>query len=108
MQDTERLAELTARLTGTKAPVYETPLLNERQKTHGDFNSNARATQRFRDFMRAEPGWDKLSDRQKQSLDEIVLKIARILAGNPDAREHWDDISGYANLNVESGNGSAS
>lgn len=105
MQDTDRLRELADRLINEPSMTYETPILNERQKTHGDFNSNARATQRFRDFMRAEPGWDKLSDRQKQSLDEIVLKIARILAGNPDAREHWDDISGYANLNVESGNG---
>ncbi|WP_257617167.1 hypothetical protein [Campylobacter pinnipediorum] len=28
----------------------------------------------------------------------IAHKIARILAGNPNYKDHWDDIAGYATL----------
>ena len=28
----------------------------------------------------------------------IAHKIGRILAGNPDFKDHWDDIAGYAVL----------
>lgn len=98
MQDTDRLRELADRLINEPSMTYETPILNERQKTHGSYESNARLSQRFRAFMRAEPGWDKLSDVQRQSLDEISIKIGRILSGDPNFGEHWKDISGYALL----------
>lgn len=74
------------------------PLLVERQKTHGSFEIHARITQALKQEMDEEPGWSKLSDRQKESLHMIVHKIGRILAGNPSYKDHWDDISGYAKL----------
>lgn len=105
MQDTDRLRELTERLTGANRVSYETPILNERAKTHGDFDSNARLSQRFRAVMRAEEGWDRLSDRHRQALDEISVKIGRILSGDPTFSEHWLDLAGYSMLCAERPNG---
>jgi hypothetical protein len=28
----------------------------------------------------------------------IAHKIGRIIAGDPDFRDHWDDLAGYATL----------
>ena len=42
--------------------------------------------------------WAKLEQTQRESLDMIAHKIGRILAGDPDFRDHWDDIAGYAKL----------
>jgi len=98
MQDTEQLRALADRLSPPVAREYSEPVLNERQSTHGNFDDNARLSQRFRAFMRSESGWDKLTDAQRESLDMIAHKMARILAGNPDFKDHWTDISGYAKL----------
>ena len=73
-------------------------LLNERGKTHGDFNDHARITQALKDRILDEPGWENLNDCQREALDMIFHKIGRILAGNPNFRDHWDDIAGYARL----------
>ena len=42
--------------------------------------------------------WKSLSEVQKEALEMIQHKIGRILAGNPDHKDHWDDIAGYAKL----------
>lgn len=48
--------------------------------------------------MHEMPGWKFLEYFQAQSLDAIADKIGRILAGNPDFKDHWHDIQGYAAL----------
>lgn len=73
-------------------------LLAERGQTHGDFADHARITRNIKDAMIQESGWPRLNDMQKESLDMIAHKIGRILAGNPDFADHWDDIAGYARL----------
>jgi len=84
-------------------------LLNERGKTHGDYSLHARITQHMKQHMRTiykefpvsdvpECAFDTLTDAQKESLDMIAHKIGRILAGDPNFRDHWDDIAGYAKL----------
>lgn len=73
-------------------------LLNERQKTHGDYGDHARLTQALKDKMFDEEGWVRLNDCQKEALHMIAHKIGRILAGNPSFKDHWDDIAGYAKL----------
>ena len=73
-------------------------LLNDRGKTHGDFSEHARITQELKEKVREEPGWIKLTDCQCEAIDMIFHKIGRILAGNPNHRDHWDDIAGYARL----------
>jgi len=41
---------------------------------------------------------DNHSDGQIEALEMICVKMARILAGDPDHADHWDDIAGYARL----------
>lgn len=73
-------------------------LLGTREKTHGDFTNHSAITMALKAVMEEQPNWRKLSDVQKESLHMIQHKVGRILAGNPDHQDHWDDIAGYAKL----------
>lgn len=73
-------------------------LLSERGKTHGDFTDNARVMQALKKIMEAEPGWQRLNDIQREALQMNAHKVGRILCGNPNFKDHWDDIAGYAKL----------
>jgi hypothetical protein len=71
-------------------------ILNEREKTHGDFEDVARVSQEIKDcFVRPDT-----STSQDEALDMIANKIARICCGNPNEVDHWRDIAGYATLVV--------
>lgn len=74
--------------------------IKQRGSTHGDFRENAVISQDLRTRMRAANNWNKLRPAQQQALDEIALKIARILSegADPAFTEHWHDIQGYAKL----------
>lgn len=76
-------------------------LITERSKTHGDFTDHARITQNLKGMMTAEDRYLFLNACQRESLEMIVHKIGRIIAGDPDFRDHWDDIAGYARLVAE-------
>ena len=39
-----------------------------------------------------------MTDPAKEALDMIAHKIGRICAGNPNFKDHWADIAGYAQL----------
>lgn len=73
-------------------------VLSERGGTHGAFKDNAAGAQRIKDILRDGENWRRMSDVQRESLDMIAHKIARILSGNPFYRDHWVDIAGYAKL----------
>jgi hypothetical protein len=45
-------------------------------------------------------GWKRLSVGQREALEMIAHKIARILSGDPNHKDHWEDIAGYAELVV--------
>ena len=72
-------------------------VLNERQKTHGDYVLHAQITQELKRVIAVYDRAD-LSDTQRETLDMIAHKIGRILAGNPNYADHWTDIAGYATL----------
>lgn len=72
--------------------------LEQRQKTHGDFKTHARIAQSIKCQIYNANGYVNLSAMQREALDMIAHKIARILNGNPDVHDHWHDISGYATL----------
>lgn len=42
-----------------------------------------------------------LSDAHKEALDMIAHKIARIVNGDPNYKDNWHDIAGYATLAEE-------
>ena len=72
--------------------------LAERGSRYGDFADHARIAQKLQDDMRAETGWADLAPDQKQALTVIADKIARMLNGDPNYRDNWHDIVGYAKL----------
>jgi hypothetical protein len=72
--------------------------LKERGENYGEFLSQARITQALKHVARATPGWNKMRADNREALDMIFHKIARILNGNPDYADSWHDIQGYARL----------
>ena len=76
-------------------------LLNERETRYGRFENHAQLTQNLKATLHAAPKWHALSASQKESLEMICHKIARVLNGDPDYVDNWTDIAGYAVL-VES------
>lgn len=73
-------------------------ILQDRKITHGDFTDHARVTQSIKRIMEAQFSWSELNDCQREALAMFAHKIGRILVGNPNHNDHWDDIAGYAKL----------
>ena len=69
-------------------------ILEERQTTHGHFADNAQVSQALKEIMRDTTRYTPI---QAEAIDMICLKLSRI-ASNPDVKDHWDDIAGYATL----------
>ena len=73
--------------------------LNEREENYGAFSGQAEKSQTLKFVMHNCDGWNKLNDSQKEALDMIQHKIARILNGKGnDYADNWHDIAGYATL----------
>ena len=73
--------------------------LAERGKRYGDFTDHARICQSLKQIMMRTPGWGgRVNDVQRQALEVIADKIARILNGDPNYADNWHDIQGYAKL----------
>jgi hypothetical protein len=71
-------------------------ILHERQPIHGEYGENARGTWELLRVLQRERNWPILTDQQKHAMYMISTKMARILSGDADALDHWDDIAGYA------------
>jgi hypothetical protein len=76
-------------------------LIINRQATHGRYGVQAAMAQKIRGILQDAPNWDRLEPTQKESLHMIVVKISRILCGNPQCIDHWRDVGGYAELVVK-------
>ena len=72
--------------------------LEERGNNYGSFWTHSQIAQMLKNSMKATEGWDKLENDQKEALEMIAHKIARILNGNPNHKDSWHDIAGYAIL----------
>ncbi len=73
-------------------------MLAGRHWIYGAFEHNAKTSQALKAVMHERPGWDRLSPDQREALEMIQHKIARILNGDPDYLDSWVDIAGYAQL----------
>lgn len=71
--------------------------LSERQSNYGDFVDHARITQNIK-FAMYDGNWADLTSDKKEALEMIAHKIGRILNGNPEFKDSWHDIVGYATL----------
>lgn len=77
-------------------------LVADRKKTHGKYDDHARIAQRLKAVITDELIYmqrvDKLSHTQRESIEMILHKIGRIVAGDASFADHWDDIAGYAKI----------
>lgn len=80
-----------------EVPVLD-DVLTERGARYGSFEGNAAIAQRLKCAMREAPGWQRLSDAQREGLDMIQVKIARMLSGDPAYLDNAVDMAGYAQL----------
>lgn len=81
-------------------PDQITQTLTERGERYGLFTGHAEIAQQLKGVMRsfeAKRGCDLHPD-QREALEMIAHKIARILNGDPDYADSWIDIAGYAKL----------
>jgi hypothetical protein len=76
--------------------VHDT--LAERQHTHGDFKVTALASQQLCFLMQQSPNWSNMPAYQREALEMIQHKIARLLCGNNNTVDSVRDIIGYAQL----------
>ena len=77
-------------------------ILDQREKTHGKYADVSKLSQTLKEILRDTPNWDVLKDGQKESLEMICNKLGRLLSGDANFRDHWDDIGGYAELGQRS------
>lgn len=69
-----------------------------RSHENGDFTMTAEMSQNIKKSMHRSPNWEQMNNQTKESLDMIAMKMARIVEGNENKKDHWDDIIGYAKL----------
>lgn len=72
--------------------------LNKRGSTYGDFRDNSNISQELKKVIRCGLGFHSLSNMHVEALDMICHKISRIVTANPDYKDSWIDIAGYAQL----------
>ena len=68
-----------------------------RDQQHGGMEAVGDRAQCLKGIMRQGSNWWHLSSGEREALDMIAHKIARILHGaDPHDRQHWEDVAGYA------------
>jgi hypothetical protein len=108
MADLENARLVPRYITGPRQAVAEVPevlkpegidaTLKERGSRYGQFRGHAAITQNLKEDMRHSKNWGTLNTDMKESLDMIQHKIGRILNGDPNYKDSWTDIIGYARL----------
>ncbi len=73
-------------------------ILAERGSRYGTFENHARISQALKRAMHDSPNWSKLTDVQKEGLEMIQHKVARMLNGDPSYLDNIIDVVGYATL----------
>jgi len=72
--------------------------LEQNSHMYGNFAERAKIIQDLKTIMKKGRRWNSMSDDKKESLEMIVHKISRIVNGDPEYKDSWHDISGYAQL----------
>ena len=73
-------------------------ILNERERTHGDYPVQSATAQILKAAMREMPNWFSMPSYMKESLEMIATKIARMGHGDCHNSEHSLDGAGYFQL----------
>jgi hypothetical protein len=88
--------------------IVEKNVVNEittkRRSVYGPFLHNAMVAQALKQALRNLPDpdnekrFDDLPLDVREGLDLIALKMSRIVTGDPEYLDNWDDIAGYATI----------
>jgi hypothetical protein len=73
-------------------------VLNQRQKTHGEFSEVSKTYTDFINIAARKDFFGRCEDYQRLAIDVIFQKLARILNGDINFKDHWVDICGYSEL----------
>lgn len=73
-------------------------ILAERGERYGSFEDHAQISQSLKKAMHKSKNWSNLTDVQKEGLEMIQHKIARILNGDHLYLDNVVDIVGYSTL----------
>lgn len=73
-------------------------MLAGREGRYGSFQGHARISQALKRAMQNSPNWSKLTDVQKEGLEMVQHKVARMLNGDPSYLDNIVDIVGYSTL----------
>lgn len=77
-------------------------VLQERGGAYGDFDVVAYRSQRIQFHMRLTDTEKRYTETQREGLQMIASKLARIATGDANYRDSWIDIAGYAQLVADS------
>ena len=77
-------------------------VLAERGTNYGDFAFVAFRSQQIQNHLRVHDPEKQYTPTQREALQMIASKLARIVTGNPEHRDSWIDIAGYAKLVADS------
>lgn len=72
--------------------------LKERGSRYGDFKAQSIISQSFKIILHNEISAKGMTSDKVEALEMIFSKIARIINGDPDYKDSWVDIAGYATL----------
>lgn len=77
-------------------------VLQERGAAYGDFLTVAYRSQSIQSHLRLDDSSKRYGDAQREALQMIASKLARIASGDANHRDSWVDIAGYAQLAADS------
>jgi hypothetical protein len=73
-------------------------ILEDRENDYGTFALLALLSQSLKKRVSSHDDWALLAPDKRESIEMILHKIARIVTGNSNKKDSWDDIAGYAIL----------
>ena len=76
-------------------------VLQERSATHGDFEHGAVISQRLKHALSAGTNWEAMDVVQREALEAVAGKLARIVTGDSSFLDHYRDIIGYTQLAMD-------
>ena len=74
---------------------------NDKVKTHGEFGLAATLASGLKERIHYAAGDDRLDPVSRETLDQIMSRIARIVYGESEHRKHWEDIIGFARARLD-------
>lgn len=73
-------------------------ILNQRQKTHGNFPEQAMTAQALKGLLAGTPNWNDMEPYMREALELICTKLSRMCHGDLYHEDVFVDICGYSQL----------